>query len=418
MNAPPDVAAAVESAVSSDRWDISSFVATVTAARAAGCAFGDAEVRFCTSLAAALLGSGAGRNPQLVSLGYWLRPASVERMRDRFARLEDRGTLVVPRGRVFQVAPANVDTLFAYSWVLGLLGGNASVVRVSNRTTELTDTLLAAIRDVLDRPEFAELRGRNWLVRTPHDDATAAALSSIADVRVVWGGDATVEYFRRFPLPPRGRDIVFPNRHSLAIIDAAAIARATDEELAGAADAFFNDAYWFDQGACSSPRLVLWRAADGDDTAPARHRFKAAVGAAIGRRAYEAQLGAAINKMAFGLRAAARVPGVVYERLSNEATWIELPDLAAYDRDNCGGGLFFEFVSRDVPADLAALVGPEDQTAACYGIDRDDARSLARRLNGRGIDRWVRLGRALDFDATWDGYDLLQEFVKRVAIEV
>jgi hypothetical protein len=45
-------------------------------------------------------------------------------------------------------------------------------------------------------------------------------------------------------------------------------------------------------------------------------------------------------------------------------------------------------------------------------------RDLAERLGGRGIDRWVSMGHALDFGAVWDGYDLLGELTRRVVVEV
>jgi hypothetical protein len=67
---------------------------------------------------------------------------------------------------------------------------------------------------------------------------------------------------------------------------------------------------------------------------------------------------------------------------------------------------------------LEALVTARDQTVACYGIERETAVALARRLNGRGIDRWVSIGQALAFSSTWDGYDLLQEYVKRVVVDL
>jgi hypothetical protein len=131
-----------------------------------------------------------------------------------------------------------------------------------------------------------------------------------------------------------------------------------------------------------------------------------------------AETGAAIDKMVLGYRRAAAADGVRYERDSNEATWVELPDLALYDRASCGGGIFFEYVSSQLEADLLSLVQPQDQTAACFGLPHDVARALARRLNGRGIDRWVPIGRALEFNRVWDGYDLLQEFTRRVVVDV
>jgi hypothetical protein len=57
-----------------------------------------------------------------------------------------------------------------------------------------------------------------------------------------------------------------------------------------------------------------------------------------------------------------------------------------------------------------------DQTLVYYGYDSNEVRDLAESLAGRGIDRFVPVGNALTFSTDWDGYDLLQEFSKRVAI--
>jgi hypothetical protein len=74
-------------------------------------------------------------------------------------------------------------------------------------------------------------------------------------------------------------------------------------------------------------------------------------------------------------------------------------------------------VSKNLEADLLAFLTAEDQTASYYGIEIAEIHALARRLNGRGIDRFVPLGHALDFDRIWDGLDLLQEFSRRVKID-
>jgi hypothetical protein len=418
MNDAPDPDADLRSAISAETWNVDELVADVRA-REPLTPFDDRVIAFCAGLSRELLSATGARDlPAVVALGYWLRPASIERARAAFEALAGANTIVVPRGMVFQVTPANVDTMFVYSWVPALLTGNANVVRLSGRMTDVTRRVLDSVSRVIEEPVFQDVRLRNRLVFASHDDRISRTLSSAADVRVIWGGDATVEHFRVFPLPPRGRDVTFPNRHSLAIIDAAAVGSADDAELAALADGFFNDAYWFDQGACSSPRLVLWSSPTSELADAPRRRFKAALGAAIRRRGYVAETGAAIDKMVLGYRRAAAADGVRYERYSNEATWVELPDLTLYDRATCGGGIFFEYVSSDLEGDLLTLVGPEDQTAACFGLSTDVALALARRINGRGIDRWVPIGRALEFDRVWDGYDLLQEFTRRVVVDV
>lgn len=408
----------LRSAISSDSWTVEAFLAEVAAAGPAFRPFDQTAVSFCEALSRQLIAASA--MPQVVALGYWLRAASIARMEASFRRAESTNVILVPRGIAFHVTPANVDTVFIYSWVLSLLAGNANVVRLSSRSTDGRARVLDGVATVFTDSAFNRLRMRNKLVVTAHDDATSRALSAIADVRVIWGGNATVEHFRQFPLPFRGREITFPNRHSLAVLDAEAIRAASDEELASLADRFFNDAFWYDQGACSSPRLVLWSVTRSglDSVHEGRRRFRMAVSAAIGRHGYEAQTGVAINKVTFALGRAAVSDGVRIETVSNEATWVLLPDLRAYDRDNCGGGLFFEFVSVDLASDMASLVNSDDQTAACYGLGGDEVRQLARDLNGRGIDRWVPIGRALEFGSVWDGYDMLSELTKRVVVDL
>jgi hypothetical protein len=419
MNVASDPDPDLRSATSGETWNVEELAAAMHAAGPSMTPFDEQAIAFCDALSRELLGAAGARDlPAVVALGYWLRPAATERARQSFAAMGDANTILVPRGMVFHVTPANVDTMFAYSWIPALLTGNANIVRLSARVNEVTTRVLDSMERVLGDPAFERIRQRNRLVFAGHDDRISRVLSSVADVRVVWGGDATVEHFRSFPLPPRGRDVSFPNRHSFAIIDTAAVSAADEAELAALGDRFFNDAYWFDQGACSSPRLIVWSNPDSRTTDAARRRFKAAVTAAIRRRRYTAETGTTIEKVVLAYRRAAAADGVRYDRQSNEATWVELPDLSLYDRDSCGGGIFFEFVSSDLEADLLSLARPQDQTAACFGLPADIARALARRLNGRGIDRWVPIGQALQFDRVWDGYDLLQEFTRRVVIDV
>ena len=51
----------------------------------------------------------ARRHPELGSLGFFLRPAELHRVVEPMQRPD---ALVFPRGNVFHVPPANVDTIF------------------------------------------------------------------------------------------------------------------------------------------------------------------------------------------------------------------------------------------------------------------------------------------------------------------
>jgi hypothetical protein len=406
----------VRSALDDRRGSAESFVSTVGSRRHDVAPFDPSTMDLCAALSGRLM--RLREHPEAVALGFWMRPASLSRMREGFVAAIPPQQLAVPRGLAFHVTPANVDTLFVYSWALSLLVGNANIVRLSSRSTTGRTRILEALSATLRDPAMATHAARNAFILTDHHDGVLRALSAACDVRVIWGGDATVENLRRFPIPVRGRDVVFPDRHSLAILDAGSIAGLGDAGLESLAGRFFDDAFWFDQGACSSPRLLLWRAAaDTDTTERAVRRFRDAVVATTRQRHYTVETGLVLNKMAFATEVAARVDGVRIEFEVNETTWVRLDDITDYDRENCGGGLFFEVVSHDLAADLSGIISSRDQTVTTFGIDQADLLALAALINGKGVDRFVPIGRALAFDSTWDGIDLLVELSRRVVVE-
>ncbi len=406
----------IRSAIDAQQWEATALVAEMAALDRDQHPFDEAIVQLCAAISARLL--ALRQHPEAVSLGFWMRPASLSQMREAFERSVADDQVVVPRGLAFHVTPANVDTMFVYSWVLSLLVGNANIVRLSSRGSTTRTAILESIAAALTEDRFHGLASRNRFVLTEHGEATSRTLSGAADVRIVWGGNETVGYFRSFPLPVHGRDIVFPDRHSMAVLDAASVADLDDAELAALADRFFNDAFWFDQGACSSPRLITWQAGtSGEQTERAIRRFRDAVTEAIRRRHYMVETGMTLNKMAFATEVAARVPKSHIESTVNEAYWVRLSTISDYSRDNCGGGLFFEVISDDLDGDLMALVGPRDQTVTTFGLDAQTLRGLARHLNGRGVDRFVPVGQALAFGSVWDGLDLLHELSKRVVVD-
>ena len=42
---------------------------------------------------------------------------------------------------------------------------------------------------------------------------------SISDVRIIWGGDNTIDQIRKNKIPPRSFDLTFADRYSFCIIN-------------------------------------------------------------------------------------------------------------------------------------------------------------------------------------------------------
>jgi hypothetical protein len=365
-------------------------------------------------LSAALLADPVlRRDPASVSVAYWLRRAHLARLAEEHARRArtEPDVLRVPVGRVLHMAPSNVDTLFIYSWALAYLCGNASVVRLSQESGIVVEALLRVIDSVASGD--AELRAANRFVTYGHDDEITAALSAWCAHRVIWGGDAAVSAIRPLPLPPHASERVFGSKYSFAVIDAARFGAAPEEERARVAAGFFNDLFWFDQMACSSPHVVFWIGPAHAAESAARD-FERALQAEVGRRGFEPPVSSAVHRRtyAFGLAASADVrivlehPGFV---------GVHVRDRAALDKDVCGGGLL-----RHVPvSDLSEVLGfvdEGDQTLTHWGIDGVMLRDFAAQAGARGLDRVVPIGEALAFDVVWDGFHLVDDMLRRVRV--
>ncbi|MBM4231171.1 MAG: hypothetical protein FJ184_10540, partial [Gammaproteobacteria bacterium] len=139
--------------------------------------------------------------PDLIALGYFSRRANLERMREH--AFNSSRELRLGRGVVLHIAPANVPVNFAYSFFFGMLAGNVNIVRLPSRQFPQVDELLAIFTNLFRTTDYLEIGHKAVFVRYPSDDdAITGGLSSVADARVVWGGDATVEALRRHAISP------------------------------------------------------------------------------------------------------------------------------------------------------------------------------------------------------------------------
>jgi hypothetical protein len=348
-------------------------------------------------------------HPALGALAYWFRPSNIERLRIDYDRLDaDADRTRVPRGVAFHIPPTNVATLFVYSWLLSALVGNANVIRLS-LSVDTSGPLLDTINTCIGR--HTTIAATTAIVRYDHEEVVTASFSQ-ADVRVIWGGDEAVQRIKAIPSAPATIDLAFPARHSLTVLDASAVlAEANLDSLAGR---FFNDAYWFDQLGCSSPRLIVWR---GDPSASERaaNRFRTALIAELRRRTHVVTPSTALSKLTYAANAAANGTVQRIDWESNELTIGDMGCLDRVDRDGPGGGFFYQAsVSR--LDELVPHIRRSDQTLGHFGIAPGELRDLARALGSRGIDRIVPIGEALTFDRHWDGLDLFAAFTRAVTV--
>ncbi len=355
------------------------------------------------------------RDPASVAVGYWMRPAAVSLLKAAFERKQaaDPSLVRVPVGRVFHVAPSNVDTLFVYSWVLSYLCGNANVVRVSQDPAAAVQAMLRVISGVAE--EHPELAASNRFVTYEHDDQVTASFSGWCTHRILWGGNETIAALRPLPLNPHASERVFGSKFSYAVVNLGRYSAAKADERERLAAAFFNDLFWFDQMACSSPHIVFWVGGE-PGWQEAIGQFEDRLQAEVERRNYVPSPSNSVHRLvhAFGVAADADVrvglehPGFI---------GIRVLDARTMDKRICGGGLIRHARIDDL-GQLETFASDEDQTVTYFGFDRDALIGLATRIGARGVDRIVPIGEALSFEVAWDGFDLIDDLTRKVSVHV
>ncbi|MGF0468601.1 acyl-CoA reductase [Lysinibacillus sp. fkY74-1] len=341
--------------------------------------------------------------PEVVALGYWLRKSNIKQMQEEFERAT-RGKVVRGRGTAFHIAPSNVDTIFVYSWMLSLLAGNRNIIRISSKT-EINELLQIILEEL---PNFISVAEQTLICTYGHNQNATEVLSLACHTRVIWGGDETIKVIRNIPLAPIANELAFPDRFSLAILNSEKVKLLDNEALDALLEKFYNDVFWFDQMACSSPRLVVWI---GEKIETFWTEFERK----IQKKQHELLAATQVLKYSTSLQLAAEnyvekvVPITNFSR-------IKLNDVPVDVREkHCGGGVFFEYEVENL-IDLEQIIIDKDQTIAYFGFEQPELEELIESISTRGIDRIVPIGQALNFDGVWDGQSFLTSFTREVII--
>lgn len=330
----------------------------------------------------------------VVTFGFWIRKGSVLKLKERFI---SEG-FHLGKGVAFHIAPSNVPVNFAYSLVSGLLTGNANVVRVPSKNFPQVTILTEAFNKVLE--SYPDMKPYVLCVRYGRDSEINDLFSSVADVRITWGGNNTIAELRKSPLPPRSGEITFADRYSLAVIDADSYLSIEDKDRV--AEDFYNDTFFSDQNACTSPRIIVWTGERVEEAKKAFWKFEHE----LVEKKYIFQPIQGVNKLTKAYLIAVKEPGVkVEEHWDNLIVRVKVPEITDYlmdYRDN--SGYFYEYDCKDILEVVPLCNDKRCQTIAYIG----DSKTILPLIQSgvKGIDRVVPMGKTMDFDLIWDGYNL------------
>lgn len=344
----------------------------------------------------------------LAAFSFWCRKGNLSHIREQYAR-QWKGKNVIGRGVAFHIVPSNIPVLFAFSMAASLLAGDLVVLRLPQNETVQEQMILSALRQVMEtQPEWKK---RIVILRYGHRKEVTDALSRLCQVRVIWGGDHSIQEIQKSVLEPGKTELAFADRRSAAVLRAEEIIQK--EDLTDIVRGFYNDTYLNDQNACSSPSLLYWLGSP-QQVASAHEKFWKAAAPYIQNR-YELGEYLAVQKWEQAMYVAATKEAVKIQKLGNEVVLIKLPELSSEVWEMTVPGGFFLECSGETLEGLYPALTRKCQTLTC--INEAEGRETAEMLIDAGVfgvDRIVQIGHALDFSLIWDGMDLITQMSREI----
>lgn len=344
--------------------------------------------------------------PDLASFGFFIRQANLKKMQK--LKLGKFSGKIGGLGVAFHITPSNVPLNFAYSLVSAILCGNPSIVRVSSKSFPQAEILLQLIKSISDKMNIPP-----WfsIIRYSRDSDLNGVLSERSRIRLIWGGNETIQFFKSLPVKTNVVDVTFPDKYSLALIDTKHyLQQCSTVEVA---KHFYDDVYSFDQNACTAPRAVIWLG-HKNEVVRAQNIFWSALSDEISLRKYKPSYSATVKQfselaMFASLNLVSNVKGRFGEGIT--VANIKIPTSQLF-KSHVGEGLFYQLTIENIE-ELGALISESCQTISLLGKNKSELAEWILRDGILGIDRICKLGSSSSFSIDWDGKDLFNIMTRR-----
>jgi len=336
----------------------------------------------------------------LISFSFWCRKANIKKLAEEYKKKH----FMIGRGTVLHIAPSNIPMNFSYSLVFGLLSGNHNIVRLPSRNFIQVKILCTIISKILKKKKFLNIKKKICLIRYERSDEISSELSKNVDARLLWGGDKTINQFKKYYTLPRCIDLTFSNRYSISLINLNQISKLTSNELKNISNRFYNDCYIMDQQGCSSPQAIIWI---GQNKNLTKKKFWEALSKIVNKK-YDSNL-SVTNKKIASLSNIAVTSNTNFKTKYKNFKLIKLdikdPSIEI-EKLQCHFGTFVEIHIKKLD-EIKKFISKKFQTITCYGVEHQKLEKLIVKYGIAGIDRIVPIGRAFDIGPIWDGYDII-----------
>ena len=335
----------------------------------------------------------------LITFGFWCRKSNLLKIKSDY----EKKYRMFGRGLVLHITPSNASMNFAFSLAIGLLSGNSNLVRLPQRSFVQTNLLCKIIKKIIHKKNFKNIRKRVCIVKYEKSNEISAYLSSKVDARIIWGGDETINQFKKYMTKPRCIDLNFSNRYSICLIKPPL--NKLQGDIANLALRFYNDAYFMDQQGCSSPQAVIWLTKEKKCNFKIKFWKKVSE---IVEKNYKSDLSTAGKKISLISESAIKSNLSFKTKYKNfKIIKINLKNPSKdIEKIKCQFGTFVEIQITNLK-DIKKIISKQTQTMSLFGIEPKEIEGLIQKYKLPGIDRIVPIGRAFDIGPIWDGYDTI-----------
>lgn len=345
--------------------------------------------------------------PHLV---FFCREANISSLKKKYSKfLENR----YGRGLALHFTPSNVPLNFAYSLFFGLITGNTNIIRLSIKFHKQAKILINMINNLLNKKKYKNLQTKINIIRYDKSEYITKYLSSICDVRIIWGGDETINQIRNNPLPPGSFDVTFADKYSICIISSENYLKK--KQFKKEALSFYNDTLFYDQNACTSPKIITWHGNKKNNKLAAQI-FWREFEKIVRSKKYKIEGNWNYEKFYKEIRTIIDLNSDVENNKISSIKRIKLKKIPnKLNEYFTPGGFFIEFDFREFKK-VKKLFNNKVQTLTYIGFEGNFLKNKLNLIKSKFVDRVVPNGKSSDMNLEWDGYDIIFQISKKLTV--
>lgn len=347
--------------------------------------------------------------PDLASFAFFCREKNLSNLKKEHTEHISKRC---GRGVALHFTPSNVPMNFAYSLLFSLISGNVTLIRIGKNNYPQVLTLLKLINKRLNTNKFKLIKKKIIIFNYEKNIDINNFLSKNCEIRVIWGGDESINEIRNSKISSYAYELTFPDRYSLCVISSKEYLEARNFIME--AKNFYNDTLTFDQNACTSPRLIIW-SGEKKYNDKARKIFWMNFNKIIKSKNYNFRDGTILQKLKSQYSAALELDGINSSIFKKQQIKSSLVKNFPKNLDNftAPGGFFLEYYSKNLK-NLNKYISIKIQTITTIGFSTKDVARQLKILNKKGVFRIVLNGQSSDMGLVWDGYEMIFQMSKKI----